>query len=135
MQNRIINSSSSSTMPRTHEIIQGCSECGKFLPQCAICLQFMTITPSVLLTAYGAVNKQIINSNNINTSPKLSSTNNDLVDDNYTFLVNNKFGNLFSWCMNCKHGGHLKHLAEWFNIHSKCPFAHCKCTCLLLDVI
>jgi hypothetical protein len=120
-------------------VIQGCFECGKFLPQCAICLQFMSINSSTILSAHGInINKQIINNNQ---SPKTqqpsisNNNNNNLCDDNYSFLQNNKFGLLFSWCMNCKHGGHLKHLAEWFKIHTKCPFPHCKCSCLQLDII
>ncbi|KAH3759690.1 GATOR complex protein WDR24 [Pelomyxa schiedti] len=37
--------------------------------------------------------------------------------------------NAFLWCQGCGHGGHLKHLSEWFSKTSRCP-AGCghKCT-------
>lgn len=28
---------------------------------------------------------------------------------------------LYSWCEVCGHGGHTKHLKEWFSKHSWCP--------------
>jgi hypothetical protein len=27
----------------------------------------------------------------------------------------------FSWCMSCRHGGHVHHLAMWFAKHDECP--------------
>jgi len=53
--------------------------------------------------------------------------------ENQLFLDGTKFGNWFSWCQTCKHGGHIKHLMEWFKDHDKCPFLHCKCECLKLE--
>lgn len=53
--------------------------------------------------------------------------------ENIYFLNNNKFGNWFSWCQTCKHGGHINCLINWFRDHAKCPFLHCKCQCLNLD--
>ena len=54
--------------------------------------------------------------------------------DNILFLNNSKFGNWFSWCQTCKHGGHNSCLIQyWFKNSNKCPFLHCKCTCLNID--
>lgn len=53
--------------------------------------------------------------------------------ENVFFLNNNKFGNWFSWCQTCKHGGHINCLINWFRQHEKCPFLHCKCQCLNVD--
>jgi len=54
--------------------------------------------------------------------------------DNIFFLNNSKFGNWFSWCQTCKHGGHNSCLIQyWFKNSNKCPFLHCKCTCLNID--
>ncbi|KRY76871.1 WD repeat-containing protein mio-A, partial [Trichinella pseudospiralis] len=38
----------------------------------------------------------------------------------------------FVWCCMCKHGGHKKHLNEWFKRNSKCPMPKCKCECMTL---
>ncbi|EFC41387.1 hypothetical protein NAEGRDRAFT_80725 [Naegleria gruberi] len=35
----------------------------------------------------------------------------------------------FSWCTRCKHGGHVKHLVDWFKHHDECPVSDCKCKC------
>lgn len=53
--------------------------------------------------------------------------------ENLVFLSNSKFGNWFSWCQSCKHGGHINCLINWFRNHEKCPFLHCKCQCLNID--
>lgn len=34
-----------------------------------------------------------------------------------------------SWCQNCHHGGHMKHVMEWFAQFSMCPVADCDCEC------
>ncbi len=140
VKNRINNSNSSTSALSRTDVIMGCSECSKFLPQCAICLQIMTINPSTLLTAYNSLvlHKQSINSTSTSNSSHSSSTkspNTSHNDDNLNFLINNKYGNQYSSCMNCKHGGHLKHLIEWFKIESRCPVPHCKCHCLKIDNI
>ncbi|KRY40497.1 WD repeat-containing protein mio-A [Trichinella spiralis] len=39
----------------------------------------------------------------------------------------------FVWCCLCKHGGHKKHLNQWFKRNSKCPVPKCKCECTTLS--
>jgi hypothetical protein len=53
--------------------------------------------------------------------------------ENIFFLSNSKFGSWFSWCATCKHGGHIKHLVDWFKDHKKCPYVHCECLCTCID--
>lgn len=48
-------------------------------------------------------------------------------------FLNSKLGNWFSWCQTCKHGGHLKHLIEWFKGHNYCPYVNCNCKCITSD--
>jgi WD repeat-containing protein mio len=36
------------------------------------------------------------------------------------------------WCQTCRHGGHLKHIAEWFEEFTSCPVTDCPCQCSLL---
>lgn len=35
----------------------------------------------------------------------------------------------FAWCTMCKHGGHIKHLLEWFGTRNVCPVSGCNCHC------
>ena len=35
----------------------------------------------------------------------------------------------FVWCQFCRHGGHQKHLEEWFRVNEECPVSNCKCLC------
>lgn len=41
----------------------------------------------------------------------------------------------FSWCMNCKHGGHVRHIMEWFKEHDECCVSGCDCQCMKRDKI
>ncbi|KAJ1627544.1 hypothetical protein T492DRAFT_842260 [Pavlovales sp. CCMP2436] len=43
------------------------------------------------------------------------------------------FDEWFSWCLACRHGGHARHLSEWFAEHVECPVSNCKCRCAHLD--
>jgi len=44
-----------------------------------------------------------------------------------------KFGDWWTWCQSCRHGGHASHLAAWFKSHDVCPVAGCRCRCRGLD--
>ncbi|RKP36893.1 hypothetical protein BJ085DRAFT_16116 [Dimargaris cristalligena] len=46
---------------------------------------------------------------------------------------NNPFDWWFMWCQTCRHGGHQKHLTEWFMTHNVCPVADCLCHCREMD--
>ncbi|KPI83715.1 hypothetical protein ABL78_7247 [Leptomonas seymouri] len=35
----------------------------------------------------------------------------------------------FAWCTSCRHGGHSRHLQEWFLTHRRCPIDGCDCHC------
>jgi hypothetical protein len=35
----------------------------------------------------------------------------------------------FTWCMQCKHGGHAHHLVGCFANHEVCPVSGCDCRC------
>lgn len=44
------------------------------------------------------------------------------------------FQKWFSWCQNCRHGGHSDHIIEWFKEHSECPVTCCNCKCFAIDL-
>lgn len=50
-------------------------------------------------------------------------------------VAHTKIGNWFSWCQTCKHGGHIKHLIDWFRVNQKCPYLHCECECTSIDFV
>jgi hypothetical protein len=58
-----------------------------------------------------------------------------LSQDTLLFINTNRVGNWFSWCQMCKHGGHIRHIIEWFKSHEYCAFIHCKCQCIVIDNI
>jgi hypothetical protein len=39
----------------------------------------------------------------------------------------------YIWCANCRHGGHVDHIVEWFQELAVCPVASCNCICLEYD--
>jgi hypothetical protein len=139
--------------------VQGCLNCKRFLPQCTICLSYMTLNvqqynqyqtmnhrASVQINLMHQSPKQTQPFiSNLKVSPSIINTftnighltnSTNLTNKNsekYLFLLNNKFGHWFAWCQACKHGGHIKHLYEWFDRHEKCAFLHCNCKCLSID--
>ncbi|OXB67495.1 hypothetical protein ASZ78_016717 [Callipepla squamata] len=59
-----------------------------------------------------------------------------------------QFNNWFTWCHNCRHGGHAGHMLSWFSFilhvfpfyllslsrdHTECPVSACSCKCMQLD--
>ena len=45
---------------------------------------------------------------------------------------NTNLNDALIWCQNCKHGGHYKHIMDWFMIYNICPVSDCDCECALL---
>uniref|UniRef100_A0A0N5B9W4 C2H2-type domain-containing protein n=1 Tax=Strongyloides papillosus TaxID=174720 RepID=A0A0N5B9W4_STREA len=41
--------------------------------------------------------------------------------------------NWFTWCTNCLHGGHKKHIVNWFRVFDICPVSGCGCLCIMRD--
>ena len=103
-----VNVGSSNNMMR----VQSCLNCRKPLPKCCLCL-----TP--LGTPAGTFGRENEKSNQVN------------------FLKRkvNPFTSWFSWCQTCRHGGHAKHLMDWFKDEAECPVSGCSCKCMSLDTI
>jgi hypothetical protein len=92
-------------------------------------------------TAPANANKTNLTSEDLNSfeqakeESKKLETNVNVSGDSLGFIMNTKIGNWFSWCQSCKHGGHIKHLIEWFRTNQKCPYLHCKCQCINIDYV
>ena len=85
-----------------------CPECMRSFPKCAVCLMpFNSINPY----------KELARSRKTHNTPAP--------------IV--KFDEWFSWCEQCRHGGHAGHLLEWFQNSSECPVAGCSCHCTSID--
>ena len=37
------------------------------------------------------------------------------------------------WCSTCRHGGHSRHVRDWFAAFDECPVAGCACQCAAID--
>lgn len=44
-------------------------------------------------------------------------------------IIEKKFREWFSFCLNCNHGCHAYHAEEWFSKHYVCPIPDCNCKC------
>ncbi|KAI2806893.1 hypothetical protein BLOT_008853 [Blomia tropicalis] len=84
-----------------------CNNCSKTLPRCSLCLTQLG-TPAGTYWRPGL----IFSKNDRKLSP---------------------FGSWFTWCQNCRHGGHSSHLLGWFAENTVCPVAGCNCKCMSMD--
>ena len=91
--------------------IFNCPECLKPLPNCAICL-----LPVSILNPY-LDDLQRKKSKNLDENPDLEILN---------------IEEALVWCQSCRHGGHYKHMLEWFKEYSECPVSECNCECSTL---
>ncbi|XP_062461001.1 GATOR2 complex protein MIOS isoform X2 [Pezoporus occidentalis] len=95
----------------TKSKVTSCPGCRKPLPRCALCL--------------------------INMGTPVSSCPGGSKSDEKVDLSKDKklaqFNNWFTWCHNCRHGGHAGHMLSWFRDHTECPVSACSCKCMQLD--
>ncbi|KAK3592025.1 hypothetical protein CHS0354_031537 [Potamilus streckersoni] len=94
---------------QTKQRLTCCPGCKKSLPRCSICLMNLG-TPS------GSA--LYLQKEPSDFEEKLSS-----------------YGNWFTWCQTCRHGGHAAHIRNWFQNHSDCPVSGCSCKCMTLDSV
>ncbi|XP_050797654.1 GATOR complex protein MIOS isoform X1 [Gopherus flavomarginatus] len=95
----------------TKSKVTSCPGCRKPLPRCALCLINMG-TP-------------------VSSCPGVSKS-----DEKVDLSKDKKlaqFNNWFTWCHNCRHGGHAGHMLSWFRDHTECPVSACSCKCMQLD--
>ncbi|KAG7317974.1 hypothetical protein KOW79_019009 [Hemibagrus wyckioides] len=76
----------------TKSKVTSCPGCRKPLPRCALCLMNMG-TPVSSCTGTGKSDEKV----DLPRDKKLA-----------------QFNNWFTWCHNCRHGGHAGHMLSWF---------------------
>ena len=91
--------------------IFNCPDCLKPLPNCAICL-----LPISILNPY---------------LDDLQRKKNKNPDENPDSEILN-IDEALVWCQSCRHGGHYKHIVEWFMEYNECPVSDCQCECSML---
>lgn len=96
-------------------VLSCCPQCRKPLPRCAICL-----------LSLGALNPYMQLVTKERSRPTTRGTNPSIGQDDLGSLP---LAEWFTWCMNCKHGGHAHHLVGWFANHETCPVSGCECHC------
>ena len=98
------------TLSRCDKIrIFNCPECLKPLCNCAICL-----LPVGIFNPY------------LEEQKKKSSLKKD---DPYADIEILNIEEAIVWCQSCRHGGHFKHMEEWFREEGECPVTDCPCEC------
>ncbi|XP_005999518.1 GATOR2 complex protein MIOS isoform X2 [Latimeria chalumnae] len=95
----------------TKSKVTSCPGCRKPLPRCALCLINMG-TPVSSWPGTGKSDEKV----DLSKDKKLA-----------------QFNNWFTWCHNCRHGGHAGHMLSWFRDHTECPVSACTCKCMQLD--
>ncbi|GFN83407.1 WD repeat-containing protein mio [Plakobranchus ocellatus] len=91
--------------PQNRPKISCCQSCRKALSRCAICLSHMGTLSGLGADTTGSGVKLV------------------------------PFGDWFTWCQTCRHGGHASHLTQWFREHSDCPVTGCPCKCMVQDAV
>ncbi len=89
--------------------ISSCPNCSKPLPRCAICLRSFDVGIPAMVAPHGAQPSEGVLSGTL------------------------AFGDWYTWCQTCRHGGHSQHMADWFSTHRQCPVSDCECECTSLD--
>jgi hypothetical protein len=93
-------------------VLSCCPQCRKPLPRCAVCLLGLgVLNPYMQLTRERS---RPVSRNPLNGQDDLGAL---------------PLAEWFTWCMNCKHGGHAHHLVGWFANHETCPVSGCECHC------
>uniref|UniRef100_A0A8C4SMB3 Missing oocyte, meiosis regulator, homolog (Drosophila) n=1 Tax=Erpetoichthys calabaricus TaxID=27687 RepID=A0A8C4SMB3_ERPCA len=95
----------------TKSKVTSCPGCRKPLPRCALCLMNMG-TPISSCPGTAKSDEKV----DLSKDKKLA-----------------EFNNWFTWCHNCRHGGHAGHMLSWFRDHTECPVSACNCKCMQLD--
>lgn len=88
-----------------------CPICMKSLPICAICLLPISVTAANPSSGSKFLSKSLATAKPTKPSEAIPMQ------------------EAITWCQNCRHGGHLKHVLEWFMTRSVCPMANCSCEC------
>lgn len=102
-----------------------CKKCHSTWPLCVLCYQPVnTPVRSMPTTAMSSEALKRFSQQFGGSSAAIATTTQPLQDHHPDALS-------FVWCVQCKHGGHLEHMAEWFSLSNRCPVRECTCKCVI----
>ncbi|XP_046689456.1 GATOR complex protein MIOS isoform X1 [Silurus meridionalis] len=114
--------------------VTSCPGCRKPLPRCALCLMNMGTPASSRAVSNRRGDKTRSSAAPTESlSPRAGAGKSDEKADLPREKKLAQFNNWFTWCHNCRHGGHAGHTLSWFRDHSECPVSACTCKCMQLD--
>jgi len=99
-----------------------CANCARRLPRCAVCL-------TQLEMANPTAERSMANSKSGNLVLPVANGTVSAMAPYSKSPSAIPYGQRFSWCLQCGHGGHANHMSQWFAGHRHCPVSNCECTC------
>jgi hypothetical protein len=122
-----------SWLSRQKPLLNCCPECRKPLPRCYICL-----LPLGCLNPYLELKRLMqLHPSSASGGEKGGEAGGQAADvldyDSMASLGGLRFPEWFTWCQNCKHGGHAHHILDWFETHDECGVSGCTCRCYAQD--
>lgn len=90
-----------------------CSRCGRHLPRCSICMQWLGTPDMSKVKAAGTGEKD------------------DQKDKEQKQVIRERelLSRFVTFCASCGHGFHATHARQWFAKHGMCPVPDCRCLC------
>ncbi len=111
-------------------ILKACMHCGKPFPRCCVCL--LSLTTAAPEPKGGRKNHSRRAGKGAEESEEKGLV--EEAGDSAAHLARSlPLAQWFTWCQECRHGGHALHIQEWFESHTTCPVPDCPCTCGSLD--
>jgi len=115
---------------------RGCPSCRKSLQRCALCLVPLDcaapkLASSATMQRIGARAEDEEGGEFGEAKTKKKETGDARFDHSSPF----SFSQWWTWCQNCRHGGHEEHMGDWFSSHQVCPVTDCNCRCLSADLV
>jgi len=113
--------------------LSGCPSCKRPLPRCCLCLSYLDVAPPFLGKKIDKTQKQAAKGRVTFADDEEIESHSTPTDKRFDSTSMNPFGNWFTWCQRCRHGGHAQHMSDWFQTHTTCPVTDCDCKCGSLD--
>ena len=111
-----------------------CSSCSNTLPSCCICLmQLGTRDDAAELAGQDGAAKPGAALRSAAGRGEARTT--AVATTHVKPKEGTSFDDWFSWCQHCMHGGHARHLIDWFTTHDLCPVTGCNCQCGNQDIV
>ncbi|GAM84816.1 hypothetical protein ANO11243_028170 [Dothideomycetidae sp. 11243] len=106
-----------------------CPRCGRHLPRCAICLQWLgtpeltTVAPRKPKQAVAVPAPATLKGNE---EGKIAQA---AIAAQKTKEIDTALSRFVTFCASCGHGLHAHHARQWFAKHGMCPVPDCGCLC------